>query len=88
MKYRVPAHVHFRSIHDEVVILDTRTDTYLGLNDTAAAAWSVLSSGGSSETAIEELTTRFDVSPDVATSDVVALIRDLLDRELLHPVSK
>ncbi len=87
MNYRVPDHVHFRNLHGEVVLLDTKTDAYLGLNQTAAVAWEVLAGGGSQEAAADSLVARFDVAPEVAQADVAALVGDLLARGLIEAVA-
>jgi hypothetical protein len=63
MKYRVPNHIHHRVVQDEVVILDSRTDAYLGLNGTAAIVWNALARNGSEELALQALIDRYDVNP-------------------------
>lgn len=78
MIYRVPDHIHARSVHDEIVILDVRADRYLGLNGTAAVVWSVLGGGGSVADAVAELMARYDVTCEVAESDVAALLAELV----------
>lgn len=84
MIYRVPSHVHAEAVHDEVVLLDVRTEAYLGLNVTASAVWSILAGGGSADTAAAELVSRFDVSPEVAKTDVATLTEQLLAQGLLE----
>jgi hypothetical protein len=83
VSYRIPDHVHARAVHDEIVILDARTDDYLGLNGSGSVAWSVLVGGGSAADAVAELTTRFEVPPETAEADVAALIGELLRRGLV-----
>ena len=83
---RVPPHVHFRAVHDEVVLLDTRTGASVGLNASAAVAWSVLSAGGSAADAVAELVARFEVAPEVASADVDTLIDGLLSGGMLEAV--
>ena len=83
MTYRVPSHVYHRVLHNEVILLDSQTDAYLGLNQTAATVWAVLAEGGTTTTAVDALVTRFNVRPEHAESDVAELIADLLARGLL-----
>jgi len=83
--YRIPSHVYHRALHDEVVLLDPRTDAYLGLNPTAAVAWDVLASGGTPEDAAAALIEQFAVDAETAHADIAALIGDLLARGLLEP---
>ena len=85
MTYRVPAHVHAREVHDEVVVLDSRSNQYLGLNETGAVAWSVLAAGGSASEAVDELLARYEVTRETATNDVAALISELLRFGLIIP---
>jgi hypothetical protein len=84
--YRVPPHVHARHLHDEVVILDARTDAYLGLNQSGAVVWSVHAAGRSPEAAADELVARVTVEPADASADVSALVAELVARGLLEPV--
>lgn len=77
MTYCVPEQVHARSVQDDVIILDTRTNAYMGLNGTGAVIWSVLAEGGSAETAVEEILSRYEVDSDQAMADVNHLIQEL-----------
>lgn len=84
MTYRVPPHVHFRSLHDEVVLLDTKSDSYLGLNQTAAVAWGVIATGGTQAEAATTLVTQFDVTPEQADNDTGTLVAELLAKGLIE----
>jgi len=85
MSFRVPTHVHHRALHDEAVLLDARSDAYLGLNQTGALAWEILAAGGSPDSAVDALVTAFDVDRERARTDVAVLIETLLARGLLEP---
>lgn len=78
MSYRVPEHVHARPVHDEVMILDTRTNQYLGLNGSGTLVWSILAGGGSVTDAVTALVTHFEVSAEAAEADVGTLLDELL----------
>ncbi len=84
MSFRVPAHVHHRAVHDEVVIMDGRSDVYLGLNPSAAVIWNILAAGQSADAAVEAVLIRFDVTPEEARADVAALVQDLVARGMLE----
>ena len=84
MSYRLPPYVRHRSVHDEIVLLDTRTDDYLGLNPTAAVAWQVLVDGGTVEAAAADLTARFEVAPRDALGDATAFAEQMVERGLLQ----
>lgn len=86
MRYGVPDHVLARTVHDEVMILDTRTDEYLGLNPTGAAVWDVLVDGRPVTDAVENLVQNFDVPRDTAENDVAALIENLQRLGVISPL--
>jgi hypothetical protein len=83
----VPEQVIARPVQDEVIILDTRTNQYLGLNGPGAVVWSVLAEGGSATTAVEELLARYEVTDTMAQADVERLINDLQQLNLITTVS-
>lgn len=83
MTYIVPQHVHYRDLHGEVVLLDARSDAYLGLNRSAAVIWSALAGGKSVDEAVNDLVEHYGISADRAREDVEALIGDLEKRGLL-----
>lgn len=87
MSYRVPEHVRARSVQDEVMILDTRSGDYLGLNGTGAVIWTVLAGGGSGAAAVTELLTHYEVTRETAETDVAGLLEELLRLGLLTPAS-
>ena len=84
MTYRVPAHVTYRTVDDEIVLLDERTEDYLGLNPTAAIIWETLAAGGSPAAAAGALVARTTVEPDGAIADASALVSELLRRGVLE----
>ncbi len=83
MKFSIPDHVHYQDLHGEIVLLDSRSDAYLGLNHSAAIVWSALASGKTTAEAAEELVKTFGIAADVASRDVASLVADLEQRGLL-----
>ena len=83
MRFSIPSHVHYQDLHGEIVLLDTRSDAYLGLNRSAATVWMALARGESTDQAIDDLVGAYGVASDVATRDVAALVADLERRGLL-----
>ena len=71
-------------MHDELVLLDARSDTYFALNPTGTVVWTVLADGRAPEAATTELVARFAVTPEAARDDVAALIDQLVARGLLE----
>ena len=84
MNYRVPSHIHHRAVHDEVVILDARSDAYLGLNGSAAIVWTSIAECGSVESALQTLLARFEVSEVEARRDIDVLVSQLEARSLIE----
>lgn len=62
MSFRVSAHVRFRRIDDEAVLLDARSDAYFGLNPSGVTVWEALSAGAGPKGAEEALVLRYGVS--------------------------
>ncbi len=88
MSYCVPPYVHVRLVHDEAVLLDTRSDAYFALNPSGAVVWSVLAEGRSEESAAEDLVAQFAVTPETARVDVAAVIDELVARGLLERIAR
>ncbi len=88
MSYRVPPYAHFRLVHDEAVLLDTRSDAYFALNPSGAVVWSVLADGRSEESAADDLAGQFAVTPETVRADVAAVIEELLARGLLERIAE
>ncbi|MBA2277741.1 MAG: PqqD family protein [Chloroflexia bacterium] len=84
MSVRVPSHIHFRPVHDEVVLLDTRTGSYRGLNPSATVIWLSLADGADERTAVSAVLDRFDVSSEQAQADLDILVQQLVADGLLE----
>jgi hypothetical protein len=85
VNYSIPEHIVARFVHDDIMILDSRQGRYLGLNGTGAVVWSVIANGGSTNTAVDELAFRYDISRETAESDVTSLIKELLQLSIIVP---
>ena len=88
MSYSVPEHIHFREVHDEVMLLDAQNDAYFALNPTGAVVWSVLASGRSPEAAAARLAAWYAVTPERAEADVAAVVDELVGRGLLNRLDR
>lgn len=88
MKFQVRNQVLARMVDDEIVILDSRTNEYLGLNATGAVIWNVLAEGRSVTEAVEALIMSFDVDRGTAETDVAALIGTLQELDVIAPVAQ
>jgi len=66
---------------DELVLLDTRSDTYYSLNRVAGRLWDLLLSPRTAAELVRFVRAAYDVGPmmdtDVLEQDVLSLLRDL-----------
>ena len=76
--------VEWREVEGEIVALDLRSQTYLGINRTGAAIWPALIAGAERAALIAELTEKFRVSEDQAAADLDAFLAQLRDQDLLE----
>lgn len=70
----------------EVVILDLETSTYFSARDSAATLVQTLMDGATPEALVQQLTNRYDVASDVASTDVRLFLDQLTSRNLLERV--
>jgi hypothetical protein len=82
-KVRLPQHVVHRSFIAETVVLNLRTGRYHGLNPTAGKMLEALETVPTVSAAIPALTAEFGVERERIETDLLTLIRGLLDRELI-----
>ncbi|HEY1651158.1 MAG TPA: PqqD family protein [Acidimicrobiales bacterium] len=74
-----------RTVEDELVLLDLRTQTYLSLNRTGARLWPLIAEGTDRAALVDALRKRHEVSVEVAERDVDALVAQLREADLLQP---
>jgi Coenzyme PQQ synthesis protein D (PqqD) len=74
-----------REIGDEAVLLDLRTERYLGLDGVGRVIWAELSRGGSAEVAVQCVLALYDIDEATARRDVQAFVSALLDQQLMRP---
>lgn len=62
--------VMVRKVGEESVLLDLKTERYLGLDDVSARFWDLLTDGGSIQSAYEKLLAEFEVEPERLRTDL------------------
>jgi hypothetical protein len=79
--------VMLRIIGDEAVILNLKTETYLGLDPVGTRIWTVLQDSPSIQAAHASLLDEFEVEPERLRQDMDRLLDQLLEQGLieLHP---
>jgi hypothetical protein len=82
--WEIPEDVVFRDLDGEGIVLNLATGTYFGLNPTATRVWQMLSDRKSEPEIVAALVDEFEVEQMTATSDVDALLRELVAKGLLR----
>jgi hypothetical protein len=75
-RVRIAPEVMIREVGGESVILDLKTERYLGLDNVATRMWQVLMDSASIQAAYDLLLEEYDVAPAQLEDD----LRELLDR--------
>ncbi len=76
--------VMVRKVGEESVLLDLKTERYLGLDEVSARFWDLLTSGGSIQSAYDTLLAEFEVDPDRLRQDLDDFIRELVQFGLVE----
>jgi Coenzyme PQQ synthesis protein D (PqqD) len=73
----------WREVGGEIVVLDKRTWTYMGINGSGALLWRELAQGASAERLVDRLREEYGLAQDVALRDVGAFVELLRGHDLL-----
>lgn len=84
IKLRI-ADIDWRTVDDEVLLLDRRSWRYLALNASGSFLWPKLVEGATREELCSAVVAHYDVTPDRAGSDVDAFLNWLAAEDLLAP---
>lgn len=69
--------VLYKELDGEAVLLDLDTETYFGLNETAARFWALLSEGNPLGRAVEVMIEEHEAPPEVLRADLEDLLAAL-----------
>jgi hypothetical protein len=75
--------LEFREIEGEVVALDLKTSSYIGINQTGGSLWQLLVDGTDEEVLVRHLVEKFGIDESQAESDIRNFLADLRNRGLL-----
>jgi hypothetical protein len=84
----VSSDVMVRKVGEESVLLDLKTERYLGLDNVSARFWELLTSGGSIQSAYDTLVEEFEVEPERLRNDLDDFVQELIQFglvEQIHP---
>jgi hypothetical protein len=77
--------VEWREIDGEIVALEVESSTYIAANRSGGILWQRLTEGTTQDELVGELTTRYEVEPEQARTDVAGFLAALTARGLLEP---
>lgn len=78
-----PPHVVVSTVDDELVVMDTQSGTYYGLNAVGARMVALLQQYGTVEETVKALCAEYDAGADRIRADVVRLVDELERRGLV-----
>ena len=73
-----------RQVGDEAVLLNLKTEQYLGLDDVSSRIWQVLTTGGTVQAAYDTLLAEFDVDSERLRADLEDFVQELLQFGLVE----
>jgi hypothetical protein len=82
-RVRTAPEVMIREVGGESVLLDLRTERYLGLNEVGTRIWQILMESASIQAAYEKLLEEYEVTPEQLETDLRELLDDLLENVLI-----
>lgn len=70
-------------IDDEMVLLDMKSEKYLGFDEIGASIWQAIQNNNSLTEVYEVLLAEYDVTPEALKSDLVNFVKQLEDRGII-----
>jgi len=85
-RVKVAEDVLFRQVGEEAVLLNLKTELYLGLDAVGARMWQLLTEGASIGAAYDQLLQEYDVDPARLQSDLDGFLNKLSEQYLIEVV--
>ena len=79
----LPAHVLFREVEEDVVLLDLRSGSYFGLDSVGRRIWQLLHAHRDLRKVHEVLVAEYAAGPEQLENDLLALVEKLADAGLV-----
>jgi hypothetical protein len=76
--------VLFRVVGDEAVLLNLKTELYLGLDPVGTRMWDVLKESSSIQAAYDALLAEYEVTPDTLKNDLDEFVGKLVEQGLIE----
>ena len=78
------ADVVWRTVEDEVIVLDTRTWSYVSVNDTGGVLWESVVAGATVDDLAGKLVDAFGIDRKTARADVATFVDALAEHGLIE----
>jgi len=76
--------VLFRQVGEESVLLNVKTNIYLGLDPVGTQMWKLVTTAESVQAAYETLLAEYDIDPDTLRHDLDEFLASLLEQSLVE----
>jgi len=83
-KMTIPSTVFAQEVDDEMVIMDTESENYFGLDAMGTQMWQILIENGSLENLKIKILEMYDVEENVLRQDIEVFISELLKNKLIN----
>ena len=84
MRYKISKKILWKSVDDEMIIVDSNSDEYSYLNATASLIWQLIEKKYTFESMVEKLSSEYDSPVEKIRNDLTKLINDLFDAGLIE----
>lgn len=79
----IPAHVLFRDLGGEAVVLDLDSGRYFGLDEVGTRFWQLLEEHGAFEATLHAMHEEYETSIEVLRADLATFVARLVEHKLL-----
>ncbi len=84
LAFKIRDGIIFRDLDDEVIIMDTNSGRYSGLNETGARIWTMIAESCNIRTIIETLCREYNANETLVMNETREFIQNLLAQELIE----
>ena len=82
----IPDTLFAQEVDEEMVILDTVSQEYFGLDETGAVIWQHLSEHGALQKTYEAMQEQYEVDDEQLEADICRFVQELVDAGLVEKV--
>ena len=80
----IPDTLFAQVVDEEIVILDTVSQEYFGLDETGAVIWQHLSENGALQKTYEAMQEQYEVDEEQLEADICRFVQELVDTGLVE----